>query len=330
MEKTQSGKRVSVLVPCHNEADNLERLFSALRGLMAAQAGYEWEVVLVDDGSTDGTLVGLKTLRGRDSRFKWISLSRNFGKEAAMLAGFDYVGGDCMVIMDADLQDPVAVIPRMLRLWEQGFDDVYARRTGRGRESVLRRRLSLAYYKVLQKVAQVDILPNVGDFRLLDRKCVDALRLLRENRRYTKGLYNWIGFRKKELAFERGDRERGHSSFTYRKLFRLAVDGITSYSTMPLQISSVLGLAVSLAAFVYMLYFLVKTLVVGEPVRGFPTLVIVILFLGGVQLISLGIIGEYVGQIFREAKRRPVYLIAAMDGLEPHGEGGAWRAGSMP
>lgn len=325
MKTPQSAKKVSVLVPCHNEADNLERLFSALQGLMSAHAGYEWEVLLVDDGSTDATLVGLKTLRERDGRFKWISLSRNFGKEAAMLAGFDYVGGDCLVIMDADLQDPVAAIPQMLRLWEQGYDDVYARRSSRGRESLLRRRLSLAYYKVLQKMAQVDILPNVGDFRLLDRKCVSALRQLRESQRYTKGLYNWIGFRKKEVVFERGDRQRGRSSFTYRKLFRLAVNGITSYSTMPLQISSVLGLVISLAAFVYMLYFLVKTLVVGEPVRGFPTLVVVILFLGGVQLISLGIIGEYVGQIFREAKRRPVYLVAAMDGIEPRQEAG--RAG---
>lgn len=325
MKTPQSAKKVSVLVPCHNEADNLERLFSALQGLMSAHAGYEWEVLLVDDGSTDATLVGLKTLRERDGRFKWISLSRNFGKEAAMLAGFDYVGGDCLVIMDADLQDPVAAIPQMLRLWEQGYDDVYARRSSRGRESLLRRRLSLAYYKVLQKMAQVDILPNVGDFRLLDRKCVSALRQLRESQRYTKGLYNWIGFRKKEIVFERGDRQRGRSSFTYRKLFRLAVNGITSYSTMPLQISSVLGLVISLAAFVYMLYFLVKTLVVGEPVRGFPTLVVVILFLGGVQLISLGIIGEYVGQIFREAKHRPVYLVAAMDGIEPRQEAG--RAG---
>lgn len=311
----ESKRKVSVLVPCHNETDNLERLYDALHGLMDSERGYEWEVLLVDDGSTDGTLIGMKTLRGRDSRFAWISLSRNFGKEAAMLAGFDHVGGDCLVIMDADLQDPVEVIPGMLRLWEQGYDDVYAKRVDRGKESFLRRRLSMAYYRLLQRIANVDILPNVGDFRLLDRKCVDALCRLRETQRYTKGLYNWIGFRKKEVTFERHDRTVGHSSFTYRKLFGLAINGITSYSTMPLQISSIMGIVVSLIAFVYMIYIFAKTIIVGEPVRGFPTLVILILFLGGVQLISLGIIGEYLGQIFHEEKRRPVYLIDDMDGV---------------
>lgn len=309
-------RKVSVLIPCHNEADNLERLFEALQGLINSENGYDWEVLLVDDGSTDGTLVGLKTLRERDKRFAWISLSRNFGKEAAMLAGFDNVSGDCMVIMDADLQHPVEVIPRMLELWEQGYDDVYARRDDRGKESFLRRHLSLAYYRLLQRIANIDILPNVGDFRLLDRKCIDALKRLRETQRYTKGLYNWIGFRKKEVSFVTNDRVGGHSSFTYSKLFGLAINGITSYSTLPLQISSIMGIVVSLAAFVYMVYVFVKTIIVGEPVHGFPTLVIVILFLGGVQLISLGIIGEYVGQIFRESKHRPVYVIESKDGVK--------------
>ncbi len=315
MDKGTSRRKVSVLIPCHNEAENLERLFAALRSLIEQEKDYDWEVLLVDDGSTDGTLVGLKTLRERDCRFAWISLSRNFGKEAAMLAGFDNVTGDCMVIMDADLQHPVSAIPDMLRLWEQGYDDVYGKRITRGKESFFRHHLSMAYYKLLQKVAKIDILPNVGDFRLLDRKCIDALRQLRETQRYTKGLYNWIGFKKKEVTFEQGDRTSGHSSFTYRKLFGLAVNGITSYTTTPLQISSIAGIIVSLVAFIYMLYVLVKTIIIGEPVHGFPTLVILILFLGGVQLISLGIIGEYLGQVFHEEKKRPVYIIGAEDGI---------------
>lgn len=309
MEGIDKKPKVSVLIPCHNEADNLERLYESLERLMNGQQFYDWEVMLVDDGSTDSTLIGMKTLRNRDRRFSWISLSRNFGKEAAMLAGFDNVSGDCMVIMDADLQHPVEVIPEMLQLWKQGYDDVYAKRKSRGKETFIRHYFSLAYYKLLQKITNIDILPNVGDFRLLDRKCIDALCQLRETQRYTKGLYSWIGFKKKEVLFDQGDREKGKSSFTYRKLFNLAIKGITSYTTTPLRLSSIFGTIVSIVAFLYMIYVMVKTIVVGEPVRGFPTLVIIILFLGGIQLISLGIIGEYLGQIFHEDKRRPVYII---------------------
>lgn len=242
-------------------------------------------------------------------------MSRNFGKENAMLAGFDYVKGDCCVIMDADLQHPIEVIPQMLSLWEEGFDDVYAKRKNRGKESWLRKNLSLTYYRVLQKIANVDILPNVGDFRLLDRKCINALKELRETQRYTKGLYCWIGFNKKEVEFEQGDRKQGKSSFNYHKLFNLAIEGITSYSTAPLRLSTLLGIIVSCSAFLYMCYIFFKTIILGEPVHGFPTLMIVILFLGGVQLLSLGIIGEYLGRIFLETKHRPVYLINEKEGV---------------
>lgn len=217
--------------------------------------------------------------------------------------------------MDADLQHPVEVIPQMLSEWEKGYDDVYARRTDRGKESWLRRKLSMAYYRLLQKLAKIDILPNVGDFRLLDRKCIDALRQLRESERYTKGLYCWIGFRKKEISFRQGDRRAGKSSFNYHKLLNLAIEGITSYTTAPLRISTVMGLIVSAVAFIYMIYVLLKTLLVGEPVHGFPTLIIVILFLGGIQLVSIGIIGEYLGRIFNETKHRPVYLIREKEGI---------------
>ena len=308
-------KKVSIIIPCHNESGNIPLLQDRLLSMMNSLAAYEWQVVMIDDGSSDGTFRAMMEARERDGRFAIVGLSRNFGKERAMLAGFDLVGGDCCVVMDADLQHPVEVIPKMLALWEEGYDDVYAKRKSRGRESWLRRRLSLCYYAVLQKVADVDILPNVGDFRLLDRKCIDSLRLLRESQRYTKGLYCWIGYNKKAVEFEQRDRSAGKSSFSYGKLFNLAIEGITSYSTAPLRLSTVFGLCVSIAAFLYMCYVFVKTLLCGEPVQGFPTLVIIILFLGGVQLLSLGIIGEYLGRVFYETKHRPVYIIKRKEGV---------------
>lgn len=308
-------KKVSIIIPCYNEESNLMALYENLASLMNEHSEYLWQILLIDDGSQDHTFDIIKDTRAKDHRFCYIHLSRNFGKENAMLAGFDNVKGDCCVIMDADLQHPIHVIPQMLALWEQGYDDVYAKRKNRGKESWLRKKLSLTYYKVLQKMANVDILPNVGDFRLLDRKCIDALKSLRETQRYTKGLYCWIGYKKKEVEFEQGDRTLGTSSFNYHKLFNLAIEGITSYSTAPLRLSTLLGIIVSCSAFLYMCYVFFKTIILGEPVHGFPTLIIVILFLGGVQLLSLGIIGEYLGRIFLETKHRPVYLINEKEGV---------------
>ena len=226
-----------------------------------------------------------------------------------MLAGFDYVTGDCMIIIDADLQDPPALIPEMLKYWEEGYEDVYAKRKSRGKESWLRKRLSLMFYKLLQSSSRFDVLQNVGDFRLLDRCCINALRRMRESERYTKGMYSWIGFKKKEVEFDRGDRIAGKSSWNYRQLFSLAIDGITSFSNLPLRISTVIGCLVSLLAFIYMLFVYVKALVWGDPVRGYPSMVMLILFLGGIQLLSLGIIGEYIGRIYNETKNRPDYIV---------------------
>ena len=204
-------KLVSIIIPCYNEESNLMSLFQNISSFMNEHNKYLWQILLIDDGSRDNTFSMIKKIRAKDNRFCYIHLSRNFGKENAMLAGFDYVKGDCCVIMDADLQHPIEVIPQMLSLWEEGFDDVYAKRKNRGKESWLRKNLSLTYYRVLQKIANVDILPNVGDFRLLDRKCINALKELRETQRYTKGLYCWIGFNKKEVEFEQGDRKQGKS-----------------------------------------------------------------------------------------------------------------------
>lgn len=308
-------KKVSILIPCYNEAESLETLYAALLQLMDSQTDYQWEVLMVNDGSKDQTLSVIKQLRSRDQRICYIDLSRNFGKENAMLAGFDYATGDCLVIMDADLQHPPHVIPDMLKLWEEGYEDVYAKRVSRGKESWLRKRFTLLYYRLLQKTTRVEILENVGDFRLLDRKCIDALKQLRETQRYTKGMYCWIGFKKHEILFEQGDRQAGESSFNFFRLLSLAMDGITSFTTAPLRIATVLGLLMSSVAFAYMCYVLITTMIWDDPVAGYPTLMTVILFLGGVQLLSLGIIGEYLGRIFYETKERPVYLVRDKEGV---------------
>lgn len=301
-------KKVSLLIPCYNEEASLTALYEALEKLMTDNNKYDWEVILINDGSIDKTLLMLQDLRRKDNRFCYISLSRNFGKENAMLAGFDYATGDCVVIMDADLQHPPYVIPQMLEKWEEGFQDVYGRRLTRGKESWLRKHMSLIFYHVLQKSARYDILPNVGDFRLLDRKCIEVLKNLRETERYTKGMYAWIGFKKTGVDFETQDRVAGESHMNFKSLLSLAIEGITSFTVAPLKWAAYLGIVVSFAAFIFMCYTLIHTWIYSDPVQGYPTLMTVILFLGGIQLLAIGIIGEYLGKIFNETKRRPVYV----------------------
>ena len=301
-------KLVSILIPCFNEEQSLPFLHQALQDLMR-DSNYNWQILFIDDGSKDRTLKILKELASEESRYAYVSLSRNFGKENAMLAGFDYAKGDCMVIMDADLQHPPHLIPEMLKYWEEGYQDVYAKRKDRDTDSWLRKKLSNCYYQLLQKTTRVDVMQNVGDFRLLDRKCIDALKSLRESERYTKGMYSWIGFKKKEILFEPAERVAGKSTFSYGRLVSLAMEGFTSFSTAPLKISTIIGILVSLLSFILMFIYLLKALIYGDPVQGFPTLITVILFLGGIQLLSLGIIGEYLGRIFIETKNRPVYLV---------------------
>ena len=307
-------KKVSILIPCFNEEKSLPLLYPELVKLMDSMPDYQWELMFVNDGSRDNTLQELKQLRQQDERVNYVDLSRNFGKENAMLAGFDYVTGDCMVIIDADLQHPPTLIPEMIKHWEAGYDDVYAKRRSRGKESWLRRRLSLLFYKLLQSSSRFDVLQNVGDFRLLDRKCINALKRMRESERYTKGMYSWIGFNKKEVEFDQGDRLAGDSSWNFRRLFSFALDGITSFTNAPLRISTMMGFVVSVCAFLYMIYVFCKALIYGDPVQGYPTLVILVLFLGGIQLLSLGIIGEYIGRIYNETKNRPDYIVRQFNG----------------
>lgn len=311
-------KKISLLVPAFNESHNLPGLAQALRPLIdnnLTPERYEWEVMMVNDGSHDNTLEVMARLHETDCRFQYVNLSRNFGKENAMLAGLDYATGDAVIIMDADLQHPVAVIPEMITLWEAGYEDVYGRRRGRGNESGLRKRLSMLFYRILQRSSRIDILPNVGDFRLLDRICVNALRQMRETQRYSKGLFSWIGFRKAEVTFDCADRMNGKSSFSYFSLFNLAIEGITSFTTAPLRLASVIGLTTAFCSIIYLCYVLIRTLLYGDPVAGYPTIMCVMLFLGGCQLIALGIIGEYISRIFNETKRRPAYLVESFNGI---------------
>lgn len=301
-------KKVTLLIPVYNEEAMLPVLYQHLTALAGRHVSYEWEFLFINDGSRDATLTCLRELRQEDRRVNYVNLSRNFGKEAAMLAGFDYATGHCCVIMDADLQDPPELVDQMLAYWEEGYDDIYAKRRNRGKESWLRRHLSLAFYNLLQHMSRIDVLPNVGDFRLLDRRCILALRNIRECERYTKGLFCWIGYRKKSIEFDRGDRQAGKSSWNFLTLLNLAVEGITSFSIAPLRIATVCGVLCAISCFIYAIYFLMKTLIYGDETSGFPTLIIMMLFLGGIQLFSLGIIGEYVGRIFNETKGRPVYI----------------------
>ena len=312
-------KKITILIPAYNEELNLPRMIEALDRLAtgrvrvaegresADMTDYEWEFLIVNDGSRDNTLKVARELREKDPRVNVVNLSRNFGKENAMLAGFDFATGDAVIVMDADLQHPVETVPEMVYWWEQGYEDVYGLRRTRGKESWMRKNLSLAFYNLLQGTTRIEILQNVGDFRLLDRRAVDALRALRETQRYTKGLYCWVGYNKKEILFDQGDREEGVSSFNFKSLLNLAIEGITCFTTAPLRISTVIGFLISLIALIYIIVIVIKTLVWGDPVAGFPTLLCVILFLGGMQLVAIGIIGEYIGRIFSETKGRPVY-----------------------
>ena len=310
-------KKVSILIPAYNEEKSLPSLYEALRNLMdSMKEQYQWEVLFVNDGSKDHTLEMIVQLRQHDNRINYVNLSRNFGKENAMLAGFDYVTGDCMVIMDADLQDPPQLIPQMLEYWEEGFQDIYAKRANRGKESWLRKKYSLLFYKILASTTRFDVLQNVGDFRLLDRVCIDALKKLRESERYTKGLFCWIGYRKKEIVFDRGDRVAGASNWNFVSLFNLAIEGITSFTTAPLRLASISGGVIALLSFFALLFYVLKRLILGDPIQGFTTLACIMLFLGGIQLICLGIIGEYLGRIFNETKNRPPYLAAEYNGEE--------------
>lgn len=305
----ETKKLVTILVPAYNEKDVLDMLYERLLKIMNDNSSYNFEILFVNDGSKDNTLEIIRKLRDKDKRVCYVNLSRNYGKETAMMAGFDYCKGDCVIILDADLQDPPELIPDMLKYWEEGYDDVYAKRRSRKGETFLKKFTSKMYYKTLQSVTNIEIQKDTGDFRLLDKRCVEALKQLRESQRYTKGLFSWIGYKKKEILFDRDPRAAGETKWNYRKLIGLSIDGLTSFTTAPLRMSAILGILISFIGFIYMLMIIIKTLVFGIDAPGYSSTMVVILFLGGIQLIFLGIIGEYLGRAFYETKERPLYFI---------------------
>ena len=305
----EKKKLITILVPAYNEQEVLHLLYDRLVKLMNENTGYDFEILLVNDGSKDKTFEIMQELREKDKRFCYLNLSRNFGKETAMIAGLDYCNGDAVVIIDADLQDPPELIPEMIKYWEEGYDDVYAKIKSREGETWLKKFTSKMYYKVLQGFTRIEIQKDTGDFRLLDRRCVEALKSMRENQRYTKGLFSIIGYNKKEILYDRDPRAAGQTKWNYGKLIDLSIDGITSFTTSPLRWAAILGIMISGVAFIYMIYIIIKTLATGIDVPGYASLMVVILFLGGIQLIFLGIIGEYLGRTFNESKHRPLYFI---------------------
>lgn len=308
--------KVTIIIPCFNEEGSLQQLHTRLREVTDQLTDYVFTYLFVNDGSRDHTLELLRTLSLQDQRVSYLSFSRNFGKEAAMLAGLDYAQAEAVIIMDADLQHPPELIPEMLAWWQQGYEDVCAKRCDRKDESFFKRHMTNGFYKAMQLFNKVEVQRDVGDFRLLDKRCVAAIRLLREEQRYTKGLFTWVGFKKKEIPFKVQPRIAGKTTWNFIALSNLAIEGITSFTTAPLRLTTMLGLCVSVLAIIYMVFVLVGALLYGDPVAGYPTLITVVLFLGGVQLLSLGIIGEYLGRVFNESKRRPVYLVDEYNGTK--------------
>jgi Glycosyltransferases involved in cell wall biogenesis len=302
-------KLITILIPAYNEEEVLYILYNRLTKLIESIDNYNFEILFINDGSKDNTMPIIKSLREKDNRLSYVNLSRNYGKETAMLAGFDYAKGDALIIMDADLQDPPELIPEMLKYWEQGYDDVYAKRNSRKGESFFKKFTSSLYYKILQKTTRIDIQKDTGDFRLLDRRCVESLKKMRESERYTKGLFSWIGYNKKELLFDREPRAAGKTKWNYRKLVDLSIDGITSFTTSPLRWSAIFGTIISVIAFIYALFLIIRTIFWGVDVAGYASTMVVMLFLGGIQLVFLGVLGEYIGRIFNETKNRPLYFV---------------------
>lgn len=302
-------KSITILIPCYNEEESLPSLYTRLSDLVDDISGYQFEILFVNDGSQDNTIQIIKNLSHTDQRIRYVDLSRNFGKEIAMIAGIDNVHSDAMVVMDADLQDPPELIKEMIYWWEQGYNDVCAKRKSRAGEGWFKKWSSHTYYKILQKVSKIPIQPDVGDFRLLDKQCIEALKQLRETQRYTKGMFSWIGFDKKEIFFDRDARVAGQTKWNYWSLCNLAIEGITSFTILPLRIATFMGISIAVLSVIYMMVIIGKTLAWGENVAGYPSLMCVVLFIGGVQLFFLGVFGEYLGRIFYETKGRPLYFV---------------------
>jgi glycosyltransferase involved in cell wall biosynthesis len=301
-----SSFTLSVVVPAYNEEAVLPEFHKQMCAVLSS-LNIEWEIVYIDDGSVDSTL---EIMMGFDEpQVAVIELSRNFGKEVAMTAGFDHAKGDAVVVIDADLQDPPDLIPELVAKWQEGFDVVYARRKVRHGETLFKKSTAKMFYRVIQSISRVKIPEDTGDFRLLSRRAVESLNSLREQHRFMKGLFAWIGYPQVAVYYNRSPRYAGKTKWNYWRLWNFALEGITSFSIAPLKIATYVGVFISFCAFLFALFIIYKTILFGDPVKGYPSLMVVTLFLGGIQLIVLGVIGEYLGRMFNESKRRPLYLV---------------------
>lgn len=307
MENTNPNL-ISVVVPAYNEQDVLAEFHQRVTAVLTT-LNRQFEIIYVNDGSTDGTIALLNRLQEADKHVTIIDLSRNFGKEIALTAGLDHAQGDVTVVIDADLQDPPELIPELIQNWEEGFDVVYAKRRRRSGETVVKKMTAYVFYRLMRKTTKIDIPEDTGDYRLLSRRAVNAVCRMREHHRFMKGVFSWIGYPQKAVLYDRDSRAAGETKWGYWKLWNFALEGITSFTTIPLRLSTYVGFLTAMGAFAYGIFIIVKTLIFGDPVRGYPTLSVLILFLGGVQLMAIGVIGEYLGRIFNETKRRPLYYL---------------------
>ena len=302
-------KKISIIIPAYNEEESLPILFERVTALIDSITNYEFEVLFVDDGSKDKTLELIKAQRAIDKRYSYVTFSRNFGKETAMIAGLDYAVGDAVIFIDADLQDPPELIPELIHWWEEGYDDVYARRNSRSGETWFKKWTSAMYYKVLQSLTSVEIQKDTGDFRLLDKRCVNVLRKMRETGRNSKSMFSWIGYKKKEVLYNRDPRVAGKTKWNYKRLLDLAIDGITSFTTSPLRISTFLAVPTFLVLLIYFIYVIIKAITIQGEIHAFQATILLLLFFSGINIMLFGIIGEYLGRIFNESKHRPLYLV---------------------
>lgn len=323
--------RLTILVAARNEAEALPLLHPRIAAVLQRLDGVEGRVLYVDDGSTDGSWEVMQRLAREDDAVSLLRLSRNFGKELALTAGLDQVESGAVLILDADGQDPPELIPQFVARWREGYDDVHGTRMQREGEGWLKRTTAHAFYRVIGRLSKTPIPADTGDFRLLSPRALAALRQLRERHRFMKGLFGWVGFRQVAIPYRREARLAGSSNFGFWKLWNFALEGITSFSTAPLRAATYLGTATALVAFVFALWIMVKAALYGDPVAGWPTMMVVILFMGGIQLIALGLIGEYLGRLYEESKQRPLYLVdvwqpgagGVSSPMHPSAEGGA-------
>lgn len=312
--------KISVVIPFYNEEANIDQLFTRLEKVIE-NLNIEYEIICVNDGSKDNTLEYLIQHYNRNPAIKVVNLSRNFGKEIALTAGIDYTSGDAVIPIDADLQDPPELIEKLIEKWQEGYDVVYATRRYRWGESWLKRFTADNFYLIMERYSSIPIPRNTGDFRLMDRRVVEAIKKLPERTRFMKGLFSWVGYKQTAIIYDRSPRYQGLTKWNYWSLWNFALDGITSFSSLPLRIWTYIGCFISLVAFLYAAYLIIRTFIFGIDVPGYASLMVTILFVGGIQLINLGIIGEYIGRIYEEVKGRPLYLVRDAYGFESKGTG---------